>query len=153
MTTTRVRALLRTPSGGLLLIRRTRPGAPPYWVFPGGGVEATDSSLQDALVREVFEELAGTAVVGRLVYILERSVGPGRVERELYFLATIDRWSASERTGPEFARPGSGSYDCDEVPLTRAEVESRQIKPVQVAQFLLAHCEALDELPALAAGW
>jgi len=116
-------------------------------------VEETDRSPKDALVREVFEEPAGTAVVGKLVYVLERAVGPGAVERELYFLATLDRWSAAEAAGPEFARPGAGSYECDEVPPTRAEVGARQIKPVVVAQFLLEHAGALDELPAVACSW
>jgi 8-oxo-dGTP pyrophosphatase MutT (NUDIX family) len=36
-----VRAPLLTPADRLLLIRRTWPGAAPYWVFPGGHVEQT----------------------------------------------------------------------------------------------------------------
>ncbi|WP_344592276.1 NUDIX domain-containing protein [Actinomadura vinacea] len=39
----RVRALLLTSTGTLLLIKRTKPGQTPYWVLPGGGVEADDS--------------------------------------------------------------------------------------------------------------
>lgn len=42
----RVRAVLITPSGQALLIRRTWPGATPYWVFPGGHVEAADPNLR-----------------------------------------------------------------------------------------------------------
>jgi 8-oxo-dGTP pyrophosphatase MutT (NUDIX family) len=38
--TDRVRALLITPAGELLTIRRTRPGEDPYWVLPGGGIDA-----------------------------------------------------------------------------------------------------------------
>jgi 8-oxo-dGTP pyrophosphatase MutT (NUDIX family) len=51
-----VRAVLLTPAGRLLLIRRTWPGATPYRVFPGGHVEPDDPGLRAALVREIREE-------------------------------------------------------------------------------------------------
>ncbi|RSM34881.1 NUDIX hydrolase, partial [Actinoplanes sp. ATCC 53533] len=52
----RVRAVLVTPNDKVLLIRRERPHTPVYWVLPGGGVESTDASREDALRREVHEE-------------------------------------------------------------------------------------------------
>ena len=41
----------------LLLIKRTRPGQEPYWVSIGGGVEPEDATLEDAVRREVLEEI------------------------------------------------------------------------------------------------
>jgi 8-oxo-dGTP pyrophosphatase MutT (NUDIX family) len=42
----------------LILIKRTKPGEPPYWITPGGGVEpGQDATVVDALHREVDEEL------------------------------------------------------------------------------------------------
>lgn len=41
--TDRVRALLVTPDGDLLTIRRRRPGQELYWVLPGGHVEHGES--------------------------------------------------------------------------------------------------------------
>jgi 8-oxo-dGTP pyrophosphatase MutT (NUDIX family) len=67
---TRVRAVLITPGGELLTIRRIRPGQAPYWVLPGGGVEDGED-LEAALARELWEEFAGTADIGRLVYALD----------------------------------------------------------------------------------
>jgi ADP-ribose pyrophosphatase YjhB (NUDIX family) len=47
----RVRALLVTPGHDLLAIKRMRPGQAPYWVLPGGGVEA-GKDLEATLARE-----------------------------------------------------------------------------------------------------
>jgi ADP-ribose pyrophosphatase YjhB (NUDIX family) len=64
--TDRVRAVLVTPDGGLLTIRRIRPGQGPYWVLPGGGVEDGED-LESPLARELREELAATAAIGNLI--------------------------------------------------------------------------------------
>ena len=49
----RVRAVLITPRAELLAIRRDRLDTPTYRVLAGGHVEPTDSSLEDALIREI----------------------------------------------------------------------------------------------------
>jgi 8-oxo-dGTP pyrophosphatase MutT (NUDIX family) len=69
--TDRVRALLTTPEGDLLTIRRIRPGQEPYWVLPGGGVE-NGEDLETALARELHEEIAATADVHSLLHILDQ---------------------------------------------------------------------------------
>ena len=53
------RAILIDGVGRLVLIRRTKPGRPMYWTTAGGGVEDGDSSVEAAMHREIFEELAG----------------------------------------------------------------------------------------------
>src|SRR5437660_12521099 len=65
-----VRAALLTPAGRLLLIRRTWPGATPYWVFPGGHVEPGDPSLRAALIREVREETGAEPQITGLLHVL-----------------------------------------------------------------------------------
>ena len=47
----RVRAILIIPAVTMLVIKRTKPGIPPYWVLPGGRVDEADRSLEDALCR------------------------------------------------------------------------------------------------------
>lgn len=42
-----------------------------YWDFPGGKIEITDLSKQDALKREIMEELDTLIDVGKLVDIIE----------------------------------------------------------------------------------
>jgi ADP-ribose pyrophosphatase YjhB (NUDIX family) len=69
--TDRVRALLVTSGHYLLAVQRIRPGQDPYWVLPGGGVEAGED-LETALARELQKEIAATADVHSLLYVLER---------------------------------------------------------------------------------
>jgi ADP-ribose pyrophosphatase YjhB (NUDIX family) len=64
--TDRVRVLLITPDDDLLTIKRVRTGQDPYWVLPGGGVEAGED-LETALARKLREELAAIADVHSLL--------------------------------------------------------------------------------------
>jgi ADP-ribose pyrophosphatase YjhB (NUDIX family) len=134
--TSRVRALLATPDGGLLTIRRVRPGQDPYWVLPGGGVEAGES-LEAALARELREEVAATVEVHGLLFILDGGDG----DCQYFYLARALSWSASpaDRTGPEFTDPARGEYDLQTVPLTPEALERIDLKPDALAQFLLSH--------------
>ncbi|GAB1824443.1 NUDIX hydrolase [Herbidospora sp. RD11066] len=124
----RVRAILLTPGGHLLTIKRVRPGQAPYWVFPGGGIEPGDASPEDALLREVREELGGSAVIESIFYLDPRG--------EYFYLARIDAWDPALRTGPEFADPGRGEYIIEEIPIDRlAEID---LKPEEVAKRLIS---------------
>ncbi|MFG1706391.1 NUDIX domain-containing protein [Nonomuraea sp. M3C6] len=72
-----VRAIAITEDDHLLTIKRIKPGQNPYWVLPGGGVDAQDASLEEALHREIREELAGEADLTALVSVLETVLLPG----------------------------------------------------------------------------
>ncbi|MCX4986628.1 NUDIX domain-containing protein [Streptomyces sp. NBC_00572] len=71
----RVRAILITPQDTTLVMKRVRPGSDPYWVIVGGGVEETDATREDALLREVREEIAGDAEIIRLLHETENTKG------------------------------------------------------------------------------
>jgi 8-oxo-dGTP pyrophosphatase MutT (NUDIX family) len=127
----RVRAILLTPVDTLLLIKRIRPGIPAYWVFPGGGVESSDTSLEAALEREIREEIAGDAEILGLFHSIERSD-----QRELFYLARIGQWSFEDRTGPEFSETGRGEYQLEEVPLTPEAIGGLNLKPDEMGVLL-----------------
>src|SRR4051794_36419060 len=110
--TVRVRAILITPAGDWLLFRRRRPGTPEYWALPGGVVEDGDAGLLAALRREVREEVGGDARIHGLRYVLDTPTG-----RQYIYLASIDTWSETDRTGPEFSDPGEGEYLLETRPL------------------------------------
>ncbi|WP_328907203.1 NUDIX domain-containing protein [Streptomyces sp. NBC_00234] len=127
----RVRAVLVTADDTMLVIRRTKPGIPEYWVLPGGGVEPSDESREAALHREIHEEIAGKADIIRLLHTLETDD-----ERQLFYLARIATWSFDDRTGPEFSAEGRGEYALEEVPLTLEGLDGIDLKPEEIAHVL-----------------
>ncbi|MFF7181287.1 NUDIX domain-containing protein [Streptomyces sp. NPDC008121] len=127
----RVRAVLVTADDTMLVIRRTRPGIPEYWVLPGGGVEPSDESREAALNREIHEEIAGKADIVRLLHTIETDD-----ERQLFYLARIATWSFDDRTGPELSAEGRGEYALEEVPLTLEGLDGIDLKPEEIAQVL-----------------
>lgn len=127
----RVRAVLVTTDDAMLVIRRTKPGVPVYWVLPGGGVEAGDDSREAALQREIHEEIAGKADIIRLLHMMESDD-----ERQLFYLARIATWCFDDRTGPESRAEGRGEYALEKIPLTPEGIDSIDLKPEEIAHVL-----------------
>ncbi|MFD7626553.1 NUDIX domain-containing protein [Streptomyces sp. NPDC059851] len=128
----RVRAVLITPKDTTLLMKRVRPGSDPYWVIVGGGVEETDATREDALLREVREEIAGDAEIIRLLHEMENAKG----EKELFYLARVRTWNFANRTGPEFARDDRGEYILEEIPLTTEAITNLNLLPEEISTVL-----------------
>ena len=87
-----------------------------------------------------------------LLYVLEH--GP---ERQYFYLARVHSWSADPgvRTGPEFADPASGEYRLQAIPLTAEALMAIDLKPGELAAFLLSHLRVgvdLFDLPDLRTG-
>jgi len=127
----RVRAVLLTPNNTTLLIKRIRPGIDPYWVIVGGKIEPTDASPEDALQREVREEIAGEAQIVSLLHTLETDE-----DLQDFYVATIDKWSFEDRTGPEFSQEGRGEYLLEEIPLTTEALDAINLLPQEIAVVL-----------------
>lgn len=137
----RVRALLLTPSGRLLVIRRTKPGQPVHWVLPGGGIEPGDGSLEDAAHREIREEAGGEATLHRLVHIATVAGHSHGI-----FLGRIQTWDPAARTGPELGDPANGGYELEELPLDAQLLEDGRIWPVPTTGWLAQHVRARQDL-------
>jgi ADP-ribose pyrophosphatase YjhB (NUDIX family) len=136
------RAILIDQAGHVLLIKRTRPGQAPYWATPGGGVEDTDLSVEDALHRELTEELGATVEGASQVFLTSRRVAAGVVVQH-FFVARLAGLDASARGGPEFADPSRGAYEMERVDLFGDALAAVDLKPDELKDFILANREAL----------
>ncbi|MFI5527015.1 NUDIX domain-containing protein [Kitasatospora sp. NPDC051853] len=134
----RVRAVLLTPTGTTLVMKRVRPGTDPYWVLIGGGIEDTDTTLEDGLLREIREEIAGTGEVIRPFAELTNDKG----ETEHFYLVSVTEWNFAARTGPEFDRDDRGEYHLEEVPLTTDAIKTLNLLPPQIKHLLADAIEA-----------
>ncbi|MEU3407677.1 NUDIX domain-containing protein [Streptomyces sp. NPDC006670] len=138
----RVRAILVTPKGTTLVVKRVRPGVDPYWVIVGGGVEESDATREEALLREVREEIAGDAEIVRLLHEMENAKG----EKEWFYLARINTWDFENRTGPEFGRSDRGEYILEEVPLTAQAIADLNLLPQEISTVLRRALDSGDPL-------
>jgi 8-oxo-dGTP pyrophosphatase MutT (NUDIX family) len=127
--TDRVRAVLVTPTGTTLLMKRIRPGSAPYWVLVGGGVEDSDPDHEAALLREIREEIAGEADILRLFHRTTNGSG----ETEYVYLLGVEKWDFADRTGPEFERDDRGEYILDEIPLTPEAIADVNLLPEEIS--------------------
>lgn len=145
----RVRAILLDRDNRLVLIRREKPGVPPYYVAPGGGVEPFDPTFHAALRREMSEELGGTVEIKKLVYISQAHRGTDTLVRQLYYLCSLVDYDLSRRTGPEFTDPTRGKYIVESVPLLPTALEKLRILSDDLKLFLIINAFQLPSLPEI----
>jgi len=128
--------------GRLILIKRTKAGQAPYWTSPGGGVEDSDATVEDALRRELAEELGATAEGYQQVFLSPDLTDAG-VAIQHFFIARLTSLNLTERYGPEFAGPGRGGYHLDYVSLRDDSLGTIDLKPAALKEFVLANRDAL----------
>ena len=136
----------------LILIKRTKPGVPPYCVTPGGGVEPHDSTVIDALHREVYEELGAkiTDVVPCFVDTVEHiseDDGAAGVKVQHFFVCRLESMDTGLRHGPEVAAP-CGTYEILHVPFTRVGIASVHLVPLSLRHYLDGNIEGVRALHA-----
>ncbi|MEV0401965.1 NUDIX domain-containing protein [Actinoallomurus sp. NPDC050550] len=136
------RAILIDDNDRLVLIKRTRPGRPVYWTTPGGRVEPGDRSLEEALRRELHEELGATVGLCQQVFLLSRPKDGG-VRVQHIFVARLTELDLTRRNGPEFEDPSRGRYDPDFIELPDESLAAIDLRPRALRDFILANRDAL----------
>jgi 8-oxo-dGTP pyrophosphatase MutT (NUDIX family) len=139
------RALL-LDGGSLILIKRTKPGLAPYWITPGGGVDPGDTTVTNALHRELDEELGAKVsdVVPAFVDTVEHIADDGShgVKVQYFFACRLVTMDPSRRHGPEVDEP-TGEYEIVPVPFTRVGLASVEIVPLTLRHYLDANIEGV----------
>lgn len=146
----RVRAILLTQQDTVMFIKRVKPGAEPYWVAPGGGVEAGDATMRDTLLRELSEELGASVQVLRHAFVLEHEKAGKQLE-EHFFICRLLSYDLARRSGPEFSDPTRGLYLPHEIPLEAAALRELNVRTPELIDWLVAHLELLRTLARQAA--
>ncbi|MFD7503886.1 NUDIX domain-containing protein [Streptomyces sp. NPDC001700] len=135
----------------MILIKRTKPGEQPYWITPGGGVEPEDTTVVEALHREVDEELGAkvTDVVPAFVDTVPYPEGevPDGVKVQHFFVCRLASMDLSRRHGPEVEEP-CGEYDVVRIPFTREGIASVGMVPPSLRAYLDANIEGVLALLA-----
>ncbi|WP_037574378.1 NUDIX domain-containing protein [Phaeacidiphilus oryzae] len=145
------RAPAETVPAEIVFIKRTKPGLPPYWITPGGGVEPTDATVVDALHREIAEELGGkvTDVVPAFVDTVRdpRPGIPEGVKVQHFFVCRLESMDPALRHGPEVEEP-NGEYEIVRLPFTLEGVTSVNVVPAALRRYLAANVEGIRTLLA-----
>jgi len=126
----------------LLLIKRTRPGQTPYSVTIGGGVEPEDVTLEDALRREVLEEIGAQIDNIAQILIIKDSVEDGIAIQHI-FLAELAPVELVDPTGKELSIPSRGGYELVRVPFTAEGIAGIDLMPAVLADYLSSTYDAL----------
>jgi ADP-ribose pyrophosphatase YjhB (NUDIX family) len=137
-----VRAILIDDQGRLILIRRTKQGQAPYWTAPGGRVEDGDGSAEDALRRELAEELGAEA--GRISQVfLIRSPSAAGMAVQHFFVARLRHMDETARAGREPADLSAAGDSVDRVDLRGDDLAAVDLRPDSLKDYILANKETL----------
>ena len=109
-----------------------------YWVFPGGGVDKEDRSLEDGLKRECKEELGAEVEVGDLFikkfYVLENKKG----QIQYFYNCKIINGEVGTGNGPEWNGRDIekyGTYELTWIPITL--LKNKTVYPFEVRDKIL----------------
>lgn len=132
----RVRAVI-IKDEKVLLMHRFKNGHE-YWVFPGGGVDDTDKSLEDSLKRECLEELGVDVKVGDLFmekfYILDNFQG----QIQYFYNCKIISGEVGTGTGPEWNGRDVEKYGTYEIIwISISELKDKIIYPFEVRDNII----------------
>ncbi len=138
----------------MIVIKRTKPGQPPYWITPGGGVEPADETVLAALHREVYEELGARIadVVPAFVDTVPHVPEPGEttppgLKVQHFFVCRLTSMDPALRHGPEVEEP-RGTYEIVRLPFTPEGLASVTVVPESLSSYLARNVQGIRALLA-----
>lgn len=132
----RVRSVI-IENNKVLLMHRIKHGHE-YWVFPGGGVDDTDKSLEDGLKRECKEEIGVDIETGDLFlkkfYVLDDFKG----QMQYFYKCKITNGKVGTGTGPEWGDRDVekyGTYELVWMPIN--ELKNKMVYPFEMRDKII----------------
>jgi ADP-ribose pyrophosphatase YjhB (NUDIX family) len=129
----RVRAIILDNKNNIIVIKRKKLNNPVYWVFPGGGVEKSDNSLEEALKRECLEEIGVIVSVDKL--FMEYNFNENK---EYFYICSIISGIIGTGDGPEYKKDNNyiSTFEVEKYKIS--DIEKINLKPEEVKnKFLL----------------
>jgi 8-oxo-dGTP pyrophosphatase MutT (NUDIX family) len=145
----RVRGIILCGADRLLVIKRIKPKKPHYYVTCGGGVEDDDDTLEDALKREIMEELGARVRVLRKVLVIDTKLSRNFTLREHFFVCRLIDLNLARRSGTELLDPDRGKYLPYRLSLRPASFQRVDFRPAALRLFIVEHATRLARLPDL----
>lgn len=139
--TRRVRAILLTARGTIILIKRRDgegPANPPYWVAPGGVMTTADTDESDALRRELANNLGADAIIVRPA--MQLFMGSWN-----FYVCRLVSVDARRRRRTAWRSDDGGLYVPQEFPLEEATIRGINVQPRALLDYLLANLETLRQ--------
>lgn len=132
----RVRAII-IKDGKVLLMHRVKNGLE-YWAFPGGAIDETDRTPEEALKRECLEEL-GVEVEVLDFFMETKSRAPTALgEIEHFYNCKIISGIVGTGTGPEFSGRDIDKYGTYEVEwLLLNTIKDKNVWPIEVRDKII----------------
>ena len=154
---TTVRAILLNEGNQVLLQRIEIPGRPPFFITPGGRVEASDTDLSAALLREIEEETGLSKQLIKVVASQKARVGQLRMLRDGQLVEMTEYFFVARLSGPDAIHEARQSLTDEEKRVLKSqrwlslnEVENGNyiVLPVNLAQLVRAalRCEQLPPI-------
>ena len=129
----RVRAII-IQDEKVLLMHRVKHGHE-YWVFPGGGVDKEDKSLEDGLKRECKEELGVDVEIKSLFF---KEFDLYSKQTQYYYSCKIKSGELGTGTGPEWTNRDVdkyGTYEIVWIPIS--ELKDKTVYPFEVRDRII----------------
>ncbi|MDD3190936.1 MAG: NUDIX domain-containing protein [Candidatus Pacebacteria bacterium] len=130
----RVRAIIKKEERCLFIHRVVEDRE--YWVFPGGGVEEGDASLESALIRECEEELGVQVKVGEF-FTKTYFEMDGEQQEQYIFFCEIVSGEIGTGQGPEFQADSGYEGNFEVEWLHFREIKTRNILPEEVKEIII----------------
>ncbi len=124
-------AIVLIENDQVALIRRERAGAAPFYLFPGGSVEAGETA-EEAAVREAYEELGIGVRLEGLLAVVEFNGDTQRYFRAARVAGTFGTGQGAELAAP--AASATGSYT--PVWLLLDDLPRRDVRPRALAELV-----------------